>query len=265
MRILLLECSPMLRRWPRSLRIWQDHLPTLSTRARFWSEIPEPRIDWPERAEPAGRPMRMRFDAVADLQIRSRWQCCHGLWHSSPEHSTLRRRSRGRRLELSTILRLTSSRFSSSRYHFCSCWRTAAARHRRVMTSEQYELRAGLGRLSERWPRSSSASRGAGQRRLLGGCFDQMAFRDDLPAQCLGAALNAAETAGGKVSSLRPIGYMTDGRSIASIGRWPARMGGLVRSRLRVVVVRPPRYVPQSRVHYDSSFWASLLRPQYPA
>ncbi|GEM_PF-2434057 len=46
MRILLLQCSPILRRWPKSAREWQNHLPTLSNRHRFWSEVPQTRVDW---------------------------------------------------------------------------------------------------------------------------------------------------------------------------------------------------------------------------
>lgn len=46
MRILLLECSPLLRRWPKNAKGWQDHLPTLSHRHRFWSDVPKTRVDW---------------------------------------------------------------------------------------------------------------------------------------------------------------------------------------------------------------------------
>lgn len=46
MRILLLECSPLLRRWPKSARAWMDHIPALSQRHRFWSEVPQSRVDW---------------------------------------------------------------------------------------------------------------------------------------------------------------------------------------------------------------------------
>lgn len=46
MRILLLECSPLLRRWPKNAKEWQDHLPTLSHRHRFWSDVPMTRVDW---------------------------------------------------------------------------------------------------------------------------------------------------------------------------------------------------------------------------
>lgn len=46
MRILLLECSPLLRRWPKSFKAWMDYLPMLSQRQRFWSERPQARVDW---------------------------------------------------------------------------------------------------------------------------------------------------------------------------------------------------------------------------
>lgn len=46
MRILLLECSPLLRRWPKTSRAWMDHIPALSQRHRFWSEVPQSRVDW---------------------------------------------------------------------------------------------------------------------------------------------------------------------------------------------------------------------------
>lgn len=46
MRILLLQCSPLLRRWPKSAREWDNHLPTLSDRQRFWSDAPQSRVDW---------------------------------------------------------------------------------------------------------------------------------------------------------------------------------------------------------------------------
>lgn len=46
MRILLLQCSPAIRRWPKSAKEWQNYLPTLSNRHRFWSEAPQTRVDW---------------------------------------------------------------------------------------------------------------------------------------------------------------------------------------------------------------------------
>ena len=46
MRILLLQCSPTLRRWPKSATDWQNHLPTWSDRHRFWSDVPQTRVDW---------------------------------------------------------------------------------------------------------------------------------------------------------------------------------------------------------------------------
>lgn len=46
MRILLLECSPLLRRLPKTSKAWLDHLPTLSRRQRFWSNVPQSRVDW---------------------------------------------------------------------------------------------------------------------------------------------------------------------------------------------------------------------------
>lgn len=45
-RILLLECSPLIRQLPQTTRVWFDHLPTLTTRARYWSSSPETRVDW---------------------------------------------------------------------------------------------------------------------------------------------------------------------------------------------------------------------------
>jgi hypothetical protein len=45
-RILLLECAPLLRQLPRTARVWFDHLPTLTTRTRYWSPRPETRVDW---------------------------------------------------------------------------------------------------------------------------------------------------------------------------------------------------------------------------
>lgn len=58
MRILLLECEPILARFPRSLRIWQDHLPTLSSRHRFWSDTPQARVDWAKTRQTGWPPTR---------------------------------------------------------------------------------------------------------------------------------------------------------------------------------------------------------------
>jgi DNA mismatch endonuclease (patch repair protein) len=55
MRILLLECAPHLRRWPRTTRIWRDQLPVLSRRTKYWSGRPEPKVNWP-RTQARGWP-----------------------------------------------------------------------------------------------------------------------------------------------------------------------------------------------------------------
>ena len=73
MRILLLECSPLLRRWPKSAKAWQDHLPTLSMRHRFWSDVPQTRVDWAKS--------RRRGWPPSSFAIRRR--------HRSTDHVTL--------------------------------------------------------------------------------------------------------------------------------------------------------------------------------
>lgn len=45
-RILLLECAPQIRRLPKTARAWFDHLPTLTSRTRYWSASPATRVDW---------------------------------------------------------------------------------------------------------------------------------------------------------------------------------------------------------------------------
>jgi hypothetical protein len=46
MRVLLLQCEPLIAQWPSTERAWLDQLPTISTRHRYWSDRPVPRVDW---------------------------------------------------------------------------------------------------------------------------------------------------------------------------------------------------------------------------
>lgn len=212
MRILLLECSPLLRRWPKSSKAWMDHLPTLSQRHRFWSEVPQSRVDW--------------------VKTRRRgWP---------PERFAIRRRHRATDQVSLSVLAWTLGRLSEAFDASQSLVGPQAVAATELSGDVQEIIRQTLPLLDlleesdEVKPSRDSirAVRGAGWPwnavadvaevfiSLDRGGAEALARRllrpDGFPEalfqlSVLGGVLIATQALGGRVTSLRPIGHMTDG------------------------------------------------------
>lgn len=212
MRILLLECSPMLRRWPRSLRIWQDHLPTLSTRSRFWSETPEPGIDW-ARTRRTGWPpnayairRRRRSTDQVTLAVLS-WTLAQ-LARAFDASQALAGPQAGTATDLaSDVQSILEQSLPLLRLLEDSSGTPPTRDDVRAVRAAGWPWKV-VGEVAEVFLSLERGGAEALARRLLRpDGFPETIFQ----LSVLGAALNVAEQAGGKVSSLRPIGYMTDG------------------------------------------------------
>jgi hypothetical protein len=212
MRILLLECSPLLRRWPQSAKAWQEHLPVLSMRHRFWSDVPQTRVDWAKT--------RHRGWPPYSFAIRRR--------HRSTDQVTL------------SVLAWTLARLKEAFDASQSLVGPHAAAAQGLATDvEQILVRTLpiLDLLDESdeslpsrddvravrtagWPWNvvaevadvfTALERGGAEalaRRLLRpDGFPEAVFQLGV----LGAVLVASEGLGARIASLRPIGYMTDG------------------------------------------------------
>lgn len=212
MRILLLECSPLLRRWPKTARAWQDHLPTFSQRQRFWSDIPQARVDWAKTRRQGWPPQA--------FAIRRR--------HRSTDQVTLS--------VLAWTLRRLEAAFSASESlvgpHATAIQdlstevetiirRTVPLLDLLDEADESTPSRDSLNALKgSGWPWNvvaevatvfASLDRGGSEalaRRLLRpDGFPESIFQ----LSVLGVVLLTAQNCGAEIVSLRPIGYMTDG------------------------------------------------------
>lgn len=212
MRIILLECAPLLKRWPSSAKAWHDHLPALTVRHRFWTCVPQTRVDWAKTR-------------------RRGWP---------PESFAIRRRHRSTDLVSLSVLAWTLRKLRSA---FVASRSLVGPR-----ASDVNELSADVEEILARtfpildlldeadytqpsrddiravhaagWPWNVVAEvartfvameRGGAealaQRLLRPDGFPEAVFQ----LSVLGAAVVAAESCGAKVTSVRPIGYMTDG------------------------------------------------------
>lgn len=212
MRILLLECSAFLRRWPRTAKAWQDHLPTLSQRQRFWSNVPQSRVDWAKTR-------------------RRGWP---------PEAFAIRRRHRSTDQVTLSVLAWTLKRLEAAFTASESLVGPHAATAQDLSSDVASIIRHTLPLLDlldeadETTPSrdSLSALRGSGWpwnvvsevatvfASLDRGGSEALARRllrpDGFPESIfqlsvLGVVLLTAQRAGAEIVSLRPIGYMTDG------------------------------------------------------
>lgn len=222
MRILLLECSPILRKWPQSLRVWRDHIPALSVRTKFWSSTPETRVDW-VRTRQTGWP-------PTSFAIRRR--------HRSTDQVTL------------TVLSWTLGRLMTA----FSASQKLVGSQQRVLSELGLEVQVAIEQALPLLPLLDGANdttpsrddirsvRGAGwpwkavaevaEKFLIldRGGAESLAKRlirpDGFPEaifqlSILGGVLNSCEQAGGRVVSLRPIGSMTNGPVYRV--EWPER------------------------------------------
>ena len=212
MRIMLLECSPLLRRWPRSAKAWLDHLPALSARQRFWSSVPQTRVDWAKTRRRGWPPssfairrrhrstdqvtlsvlawtlgrLKVAFDASRTL-VGPQRSAVDDL--ASDVETTLHRTLPI--LELLDEADFTLPTRDDLRAVFAAGWPwNVVAEVARVFAAME---RGGAEALARRLLRPDG--------------FPETIFQ----LSVLGAAVIAAESQGANVKSLRPIGYMTDG------------------------------------------------------
>lgn len=213
MRILLLQCSPLLRRWPTSLREWQNHLPVLSDKRRFWSDTPQVRVDWAKTR-------------------RTGWP---------PTSFAIRRRHRSTDLITLSVLAWTLEKLD----HALDASRSLTGPHTESLVEQVAEdveamLVRTLPLLSQLdetdltiptrediravrasgWPWNAVAEVAAFFTRMERGGADALArtllhpggFPETVfQLSVLGAVMIACEDAGAVITSLRPIGYMTKG------------------------------------------------------
>lgn len=213
MRVLLLECSPLLRRWPKSARSWQDHLPTISQRERLWSDVPQTRVDWPKTRRTGWPPSR--------FAIRRR--------HRTTDQLTLS--------VLAWTLGQLGSAFSASQslvgphadavQGLASDVESTISRTLPLLAALQ---EAGADEQPSRddlrsvrsagWPWNAVADvalvflllRQGGAEALARRLIRPDAFPETMfQLSVVGAILVACESRGASITSLRPIGYMTDG------------------------------------------------------
>lgn len=212
MRILLLECSPMLARWPRSTRAWQDYLPTLSFRTRFWSDVPQTRVDWASTR-------------------RTGWP---------PTSYAIRRRRRSTDQVALNVLAWTLGRLAQAFDSSQSLTGPQAATATQLASNVQSIVEQSLPLLqlldvadgappvrddiravrAAGWPWKAVAEVAEVFIALERGGADALARRllrpDGFPESIfqlsvLGSILNACESEGARIVSLRPIGHLTDG------------------------------------------------------
>lgn len=212
MRVLLLECAPLLSRWPSNTRSWMDQLPVVSAKQRFWSVSPEPKVDW-------GR------------TVRRGWP---------PNRYAIRRRHRSTDQLTLSVLAWTLEELRLALNESNHLVGPAASGVASLPVEAQKSLAAVLPLLDYLEPSDArmpdrddlAALRGVGRpwgavadvARLLvelerGGAlaFSKRLIRPDgfpdrlFQLAVLGSVLAGAENVASKITSLRPIGYMTDG------------------------------------------------------
>ena len=212
MRIVLLECAPLLSRWPKSRREWDRFLPALTVRRRSWSSSPSGRVDWAKT--------RRRGWPPQSFAVRQRSRSSDQLALSVLAWTIER---------LSTMLREADSLPSSQIQDFAqipSDLRATAMAASPLLaelaatdgTPPSYDDLTAL--RGEGWPWNAVADVGevfrrldregalAIARRLIGPTgFPEVLFQLGI----VGEVILACERAGANIESLRPIGLMTDG------------------------------------------------------
>ncbi|MDV7171958.1 hypothetical protein R4144_00815 [Gordonia amicalis] len=213
MRILLLQCSPLLRRWPRSAREWQNHLPVLSDRRQFWSDTPQVRVDWAKTRRTGWPPTafairrRHRSTDLITLSVLA-WTL------EKLEHALQASRS------------LTGPHTDSLVEQVAEDVETMLVRTLPLLdqldesdqtTPTREDIRAVR---ASGWPWNAVAEVAAFFTALERGGADVLArallYPGGFPEtvfqlSALGSVLIACEEAGAAITSLRPIGYMTKG------------------------------------------------------
>lgn len=211
-RILLLECAPLLSQLPRTARAWFDHIPTLATRTRYWSARPETRVDW-RRTRRRGWPpttfaIRRRHRSTDQLTLSVlAWTL--GRLEAAFEASTSLAGPQsagvdGLPSDISEVLKVTLPVLEylddtienvPSRDDLAAV-RGAGWPWKPVAAIAEYFLTADRG-----------GATAMAQRLLRPDGFPETLFQ----LSVLGAIINACESTGSTVTSLRPLGSMTQG------------------------------------------------------
>jgi hypothetical protein len=213
MRVLLLQCEPSIAQWPSSARAWRDQLPIISNRRRYWAERPTPRVDW-SRTRKRGWPpqsfaIRRRHRASDQIplavldwtldELSDAVTMARQLLDAKAPLSQLVNDSIVPKLEVALALK-----------------DEITAEDTGVPSVEDLAAVRGMG-----WPWNSISNVAAvfaaryrrnGLEALARTLISPEGFPDRIfQLGVLGSVLNAAEEAGAKVSSLRPIADMTSG------------------------------------------------------
>lgn len=213
MRILLLQCSPTLRRWPKSLREWQNHLPTLTSRHRFWAEMPQTRVDWAKTRRagwpPASFAIRRRRRSTDQLTLSVLAWTLDKLGRALTASQSLTGPHTG------TVIEQLSTDVERCLVNTLPILGLLDETDQTPPTRDDIRSVRASG-----WPWNVVAEVASFFAAVERGGADALARKllrpDGFPESIfqlgvLGAVILACEGAGGVVTSLRPIGYMTSG------------------------------------------------------
>lgn len=214
MRVLLLQCQPLLAQWPSTMTAWLDQLPLVSTRHRYWSDRPVPKVDWVRTRARRGWPpelfaIKRRHRATDQIPLAVLRWTLDELSHAVE----MARQLVGAK---ATISQIVDEAIAPQLETALGLKDVVPADDIGMPSIEDLAAIRGLG-----WPWNSIASvaamllsryRREGMARLAKGLISPDGFPDRLfQLAVLGTVLTAAEEAGAVVTSVRPIGDMTAG------------------------------------------------------
>lgn len=213
MRVLLLQCEPLIAQWPSTERAWLDQLPTISDRHRYWSDRPVPRVDWARTSKrgwpPTTLAIKRRRRASDQIPLAVlRWTL-----DELSNAVELARQLLSRQARLSELV---DESIAPKLQTALGLQDTIKADELGVPSAEDLAAIRGMG-----WPWNVIAGVAAifvsryrrdGTARLARSLITPDGFPDRLfQLAVLGSLLMAAEEAGATVASVRPIGDMTAG------------------------------------------------------
>lgn len=214
MRILLLDAAPILAQFPSSQRAWRNYLPVLSQKHRYWSPRPESRVDWARTARrgwpPEAFAIRRRHRTSDDASLSFlAWtfgrleEAVNGAKASYGGHTN-------------SLAELVSESAAPALGAALELFREIDLGDPAPPSAGDYRAVYGLG-----WPWTgvvdlarvlNVGSEANGLRQLSERLLSPEGFPETLfQLSVLGDILVAAQQAGYKVTSLRPIGQMTTG------------------------------------------------------
>jgi hypothetical protein len=213
MRVLLLQCEPLIAQWPSTQRAWLDQLPTVSTRHRYWSDRPAPRVDWSRTSKrgwpPATLAIKRRRRASDQVPIAV---LCWTLAELSNAIDLAQQLFAAK----TPLSQLIDASIAPKLQTALGLQQLIDADDLGVPTAEDLAAIRGMG-----WPWNVIAGVAAifvtryrhdGTERLAKSLISPDGFPDRIfQLAVLGTILVAAERTGADVRSIRPIGDMTSG------------------------------------------------------